>query len=280
MLNSRTSQKIVKWAPQYLICIVVSLIVVIPLVTAVLGGFKTNGELLISPFSLPQTFHWENYGNILTSSTFLGQVFNSTVIMVGTVAIELVTASMIAFILGRLVFRGRDLIFNFFTIGLLFPLTVASLPLYIALRQLNLIDNMLGVILPQVAFGMPISILILRNFFRGVPGELEDAAYIDGCTMNGFFWKILIPLSTPALATVGVLTLVSSWNNFLLPLLVLNKEDLWTLPMGVTQFSGQYGSDWSLIMAFVTLSMVPALAFYLLAERYLVAGLTAGAVKG
>lgn len=280
MLNSRTSQKIVRWAPQYLICIVVSLIVVIPLVTAILGGFKTNGELLISPFSLPQTFHWENYGNILTSSAFLGQVFNSTAIMVGTVAIELVTASMIAFILGRLVFPGRDLIFNFFTIGLLFPLTVASLPLYIALRQLNLIDNMLGVILPQVAFGMPISILILRNFFRGVPSELEDAAYIDGCTMNGFFWKILIPLSTPALATVGVLTLVSSWNNFLLPLLVLNKEEHWTLPMGVTQFSGQYGSDWSLIMAFVTLSMIPALAFYLLAERYLVAGLTAGAVKG
>jgi len=273
-------QKIVKWLPQYLIAIVVALIVVIPLVTAVLGGFKTNGELLISPFSLPQSFHWENYSSILTSSSFLGQVFNSTIIMLGTIAIILLTASMIAFILARLTFPGRDLIFNFFTIGLLFPLTVASLPLYIAVRQLGLIDNLLGVILPQVAFGMPISILILRNFFRAIPGELEDAAYIDGCTMNGFFWRILLPLSTPALATVGVLTLVSSWNNFLLPLLVLNKEELWTLPMGVTQFSGQYGSDWSLIMAFLTLSMVPAILFYLLAERYLVAGLTAGAVKG
>jgi raffinose/stachyose/melibiose transport system permease protein len=280
MLNSRTSQKVVGWLPQYLICIFVSLIVLIPLVTAVLGGFKTNGELLISPFSLPVVFHWENYGNILTSSSFLGQVFNSTVIMVGTVALVLLTASMIAFILARMAFPGRDLIFNFFIIGLLFPLTVASLPLYIALRQLGLVDNLLGVILPQVAFELPLSILILRNFFRGVPGELEDAAYIDGCTMNGFFWRILLPLSTPALATVGVLTLVHSWNNFLLPLLALNKTELWTLPMGVTQFSGQYGSDWSLIMAFLTLSMVPAILFYLLAERYLVAGLTAGAVKG
>jgi raffinose/stachyose/melibiose transport system permease protein len=187
---------------------------------------------------------------------------------------------MSAFILARFVFPGRELLFNFFTLGLLFPLTVAVLPLYIVLRQLNLIDNFLGVILPQIGFGMPLSILILRNFFRAIPAELEDAAYIDGSTSAGFYWRILLPLSTPALATVGVLALVQSWNNFLLPLLVLNKAELWTLPMGVTQFAGQYGADWALIMAFVTLSMIPAVAFYLLAERYLVAGLTTGAVKG
>lgn len=280
MLNSRTSRKIIGWLPQYLLCIIVALIVIVPLITAVIGGLKTNGELLISPFSLPQVFHWENYGNIITNSSFVGQVINSTIVMLATVGLMLLVSSMTAFILARFVFRGRELLFNFFTLGLLFPLAVAVLPLYITLRQLNLIDNLLGVILPQVAFGLPVSILILRGFFRSVPSELEDAAYIDGCTIFGFFWRILIPLSTPALAVVGVLTLVNSWNNFLLPLLVLNKAELWTLPMGVTQFSGQYSSDWALIMAFVSLSMLPAVLFYLIAERYLVAGLTAGAIKG
>ncbi len=280
MLKSRTVKNIVRWLPQYLICGVVVLIVLVPLVTAVLGGLKTNGELLLSPFSLPQVFHWENYSTILSSSSYLGQVFNSVLIMVATVSLLLIISSMSAFILARFVFPGRELLFNFYTLGLLFPLTVAVLPLYIVLRQLNLIDNFLGVILPQIGFGMPLSILILRNFFRAIPAELEDAAYIDGSTSAGFFWRILLPLSTPALATVGVLALVQSWNNFLLPLLVLNKAELWTLPMGVTQFAGQYGADWALIMAFVTLSMIPAVAFYLLAERYLVAGLTSGAVKG
>jgi len=187
---------------------------------------------------------------------------------------------MAAFIFARLTFPGREIIFNFFVLGTLFPLTVAVLPLYITLRQSNLLDNLLGIILPQVAFSLPVAIFILRGFFRTIPVELEDAAYIDGCTTFGFFWRILLPLSRPALATIGVLNLVGSWNNFLLPLLVLNKEDLWTLPMGVMQYQGQYGSDWAAVMAFVTLSMVPAIIFYFLAERQLVAGLTAGAVKG
>jgi raffinose/stachyose/melibiose transport system permease protein len=200
--------------------------------------------------------------------------------MLATVFLVLLLASMAAFVFASISFPGRELIFNFFLLGLLFPLAVAGLPLYIALRQVNLLDNLLGVILPQVAFALPIGILILRGFFRAIPGDLEEAAAIDGCTSFGFFWRIVIPLSRPALATVAVLNLVGSWNNFLLPLLVFNKASLWTLPMGVMQFQGEHGQDWSLVMAFITLSMVPAVLFYLVAERHLVAGLTAGAVKG
>jgi len=122
--------------------------------------------------------------------------------------------------------------------------------------------------------------LILRNFFRSIPGELEDAAYIDGCGIIGFFWRILLPLSRSALATIAVLVMVASWNNFLLPLLVLNSQDLWTLPLGTSQFQGQYSSDWGKILAFVSLSMLPAIIFYLFAQRQLIAGLTAGSVKG
>jgi raffinose/stachyose/melibiose transport system permease protein len=277
---SLAAQKWLGYLPRYIIGVIVALLVLIPLVTTVLGGFKTNGELQNAPFSLPQVFRWENYNSVLTGTTFWGQVLNSTIVMIGTVGLILFVSSLAAFIFARLNFPGRELIFNFFTLGMLFPLTVAVLPLYITLRQANLLDNLLGIILPQVAFGLPVAIFILRGFFRSIPVELEDAAYIDGCTTFGFFWRILLPLSRPALATVGVLNLVASWNNFLLPLLVLNKSELWTLPLGVMQYQGQFGSDWSSIMAFVTVSMVPAVIFYFLAERQLVAGLTAGAVKG
>jgi raffinose/stachyose/melibiose transport system permease protein len=137
-----------------------------------------------------------------------------------------------------------------------------------------------GIILPQAAFSLPINILILRTFFRGVPAELEDAAYIDGCSTAGFFWRIMLPLARPALATVAVLVMVTSWNAFLLPLLVLNTQSLWTLPMGVMNFSGEHGIDWAPILALVTLALIPPVIFYLLAQRQLIAGLTSGAVKG
>jgi len=275
-----TTKQLLGYMPRYIISGVVALVVLIPLVTAVLGGFKTSGELQNDPFGLPKSFAGPNYTSILTGKTFWGQILNSTIVMVATVTLIILISSMAAFIFARLTFPGREIIFNFFVLGTLFPLTVAVLPLYITLRQSNLLDNLLGIILPQVAFSLPVAIFILRGFFRTIPVELEDAAYIDGCTTFGFFWRILLPLSRPALATIGVLNLVGSWNNFLLPLLVLNKEDLWTLPMGVMQYQGQYGSDWAAVMAFVTLSMVPAIIFYFLAERQLVAGLTAGAVKG
>jgi raffinose/stachyose/melibiose transport system permease protein len=157
---------------------------------------------------------------------------------------------------------------------------VAILPLYITLRQAHLVDSLWGIILPQIAFGLPGNLLILRGFFTAVPVELEEAAAIDGCTYFGFFWRILLPLVRPALAAVLVLTMVLSWNNFFLPLLVLNSEKLYTLPLGIMQYQGQFGTDWARVLAFVSLAMTPTIIFYLLAERHIVSGLTAGAVKG
>src|SRR5581483_5829756 len=135
-------------------------------------------------------------------------------------------------------------------------------------------------ILPQAAFALPTTILILRNFFRAIPGELEDATYIDGGTHIDFFWRVLLPLARPALAVIILLNAVYSWNNFLLPLIVLNDASLWTVPLGIMQFQGEHATDWASIMAYVSLMMIPALVFYLFAERQLIAGLTAGAVKG
>lgn len=269
------------WLPAFAVCCVVATVILIPLIATFSGGLRTNGELLTEPFSIPRTLHWENFGRVLAvGSPFWGEIINSLLTVTGTVAILLTVACPAAFVLARISFPGREVIFNFFLFGLLFPLTVAVLPLYITIRSLGLLDSLWGIILPQVAFALPTTILILRNFFRAIPIELEDAATIDGASRPVFFWRVLLPLARPAMSVVGILAVVSSWNNFLLPLLVLTDQSQWTLPLGATQFQQQYATDWASVLAFITLAMIPAILIYLLAERQIVAGLTAGAVKG
>lgn len=265
---------------QYLAAAAIALLVIFPLVAAAVNGFKSNADLLLHPFGLPQTWQWENYTSVLQSSSFWQQLFNSVLVMTATALGVMALASMPAFVFARMQFRGREVLYNFFTLGLLFPIAVAILPLYITLRQASLIDSLWGVILPQIAFGLPSNILILRGFFSSLPRELDEAAAMDGCTTVGFFVRILLPLMRPALAAVAVLSMVASWNNFFLPLLVLNSEQLYTLPLGIQQFQGQFGTDWGRVLAFVSLALAPTVGFYLLAERQIVAGLTAGAVKG
>ena len=275
-----TLQKPLQLSFRYLVCGVVAFFVLVPIVTVIIGGFKTNGELVNTPFALPTIWHWDNYGTIIGQASFWQALANSTFVTLLTVGLLLLVACPIAFVLARIVFRGREVIFNIFLFGLLFPVSMATLPLYITLRNLQLIDSQAGLILPQAAFALPTTILILRNFFRAIPQELEDATYIDGGSSIDFFWRILLPLARPSLAVAGMLAMVTSWNNFLLPLLVLNNSALWTVPLGVMQFQGEHSADWSSIMAYLTLTMIPAIIFYLFSERHLIAGLTAGAVKG
>lgn len=265
---------------RFVVCVLIALIVVIPLVVAVLNGFRTNSQVLNQPIGLPNPPITTNYGEILGSLLFWRQVLNSLLVMVLTTVIVLSLSSAVAFVIARMQFPGREPLFNFFTLGLLFPLPVAILPLYLLLRQMGLVDSLWAVILPQVAFGLPWNILLLRSFFLAIPRDLEDAAYVDGAGPLEFLLRILLPLVRPALAAVAVLTMVTSWNNFFLPLVVLNSENLWTLPLGVTQFQGQYLTDWARVLAYVSLTLVPAIGFYLVAERQIVAGLTAGSVKG
>lgn len=265
---------------KYAICSLIALLVLVPLVTAALGGFKSNPDFLSSPFGWPNPIQLGNYRDVLISQSFWRLLGNSTFVMVVTATGVVLLSSMAAFVFARVRFPGRNLVFNFFTLGLLFPLTVAILPLYITLRQYGLVNTHWGIILPQIAFGLPTNILILRGFFAAVPLELEEAAMIDGCSIFGFFWRILLPLTRPALAAVVVLAMVGSWNNYLLPLLVLNDELRYTLPLGIMQYQGQFGTDWARVMAFISLSLVPTLIFYLLAERHIIAGLTSGAIKG
>ncbi len=273
-------RKLLVRALQYGIAIFVSLIVIFPILIAVLGGFKTPEELMNSPFSLPENWLLDNYLYVLTLDSFWRQLLNSTIVMVGTVLLSTLSASLAAFVFARMNFRGRDTLFNVFMIGLLFPIMVAILPLYLLMRQLGLLNNLIGLILVESAFQLSGTILILRGFFRSLPRELEDATYIDGGTAFTFFWRILLRLSAPALAANAALTMVFSWNLLFLPLLALNDESLYTLPLGTMQFSGQYSVNRAGLMAFIVAAMLPAVVFYLLAERYIVAGLTSGALKG
>jgi raffinose/stachyose/melibiose transport system permease protein len=189
-------------------------------------------------------------------------------------------SAMAGFVFARFAFRGREMLFMLFTVGLMFPFAVAILPLFVLLRSLDLLNNPLGVILPQAAFGLPVTIIILRAFFRSIPAEIEEAATLDGCSPFGFFWRILLPMARPALATVSVLAIVASWNNFMLPLVVFGNPDWWTIPVAVTQFNSQYSVDTARVLAYVVVAMVPALALYAVAERQLIGGLASGATKG
>ncbi len=266
-------------AVAYLTGIVIIVITVVPLLFIFIGGFRTTPQINSDPTGLPHPWIWTNYRIIITSHVFWHFLMNSALIAIVATTLAVSLGSMAAFALSRYTFKGREAVFSFFTIGLLFPLTVASLPLYLLLRDLGLLENMFGVAIPEAAFSLSITIVILRPFMRAIPGELEDAAVIDGTTKLGFFWRVLLPLSAPALTTVAILAFVTSWNFFILPLLVFNNQIHFTLPLGVAAFQSQYSADTARVFAFTALSMLPTLLFFTVAQRRIVGGLT-GAVKG
>jgi len=265
---------------RYAVLLAVTATILIPIVYAALGGFRDAPQLAADPVGLPDPWVWTNYTDSLTSASFWVQLRNSAVVAGLSTVVVVLFAALAAFVIARREFPGREIAYTLFTLGLLFPATVAILPLLILVRDLGLLDNPLGLALPEAAFGLPLTVIILRPFFRSIPMELEDAAAMDGCGPLGFFFRILLPLSRPALVAVSVLAIVSSWNQFLLPLVMLSDPNNWTLPLGVTNFSTQYTTDTARILAYTTLALIPALAFYLVAERQLVGGLTAGSVKG
>ena len=258
---------------RYSVLLTVAAVIVTPIAFAALGGFRDAPQLAADPV-------WSNYTDSLTSPSFWVQLGNSILVGGLSTGVVVLFAALAAFVIARRQFPGREIAYTVFTLGLLFPVTVAILPLLILVRDIGLLNNPIGLALPEAAFALPLTIIILRPFFQGIPKELEDASAIDGCGPLGFFFRILLPLSKPVLVTVAVLALVSSWNQFLLPLVMLSDADKWTLPLGVTNFSTQYTTDTARILAYTTLALVPALGFYLVAERQLVGGLTTGSVKG
>lgn len=269
----------------YVFLTTATIMIFIPIVIMLFGSVKTTGQMYSQPYSIPNPPNWDNIISILSAPSFWTLLKNSLIVMVATTAGTVMCCAFAAFVFARLQFRGKKIIFNLFTVGLMFPINVAILPVYFVLRQMQqigipMIDTLWGVFLVQIAFQLSGNIMILRGFFTAVPTEIQDAAYIDGCSNFDFFWRIMLPLVKPSLSAVAALVMIASWNDLLVPLVVLNSNNLWTLPLGTMQFQGQYGQDLALISAFVSLSAVPTIIFYLFAERQIVSGLTAGAVKG
>jgi raffinose/stachyose/melibiose transport system permease protein len=250
-----------------------------PVVYVVLGGFRTNSQITVSPAGLPHPWVFSNYLGILKSSIFWGEFKNSVIVAVVTTAGVVVLGVMVSFALARYQFKLKGAMYALFASGLMFPLVVAITPLFIIVKDLNLIDSLTGIIIPQIAFGLPTTVIILTPFLRAIPKDIEEAAAIDGASRLGFFFRMAIPLAMPGVITVAILAFIASWNNYILPLYVLNSASNYTLPLGVQQFSSQYSSDTARVLAFTSLSMLPALAFFAIFQRRIVGGLT-GAVKG
>jgi len=263
----------------YLVVLVIVAVTVVPMLFVIEGGFRTTAQINAAPVGLPHPWVWHNYTTILFSSAFWRFLANSALIAVVATGLAVSLGSMAAFALSRYAFKGREALYTVFIVGLLFPIGVASLPLYLLLERIGLLDNPFGVAIPEAAFSLSITIVILRPFMRAIPGEIEDAAVVDGATRIRFFLRILLPLSRPALVTVAILAFVMSWNNYLLAYIVFTSPSHFTLPLGVATFQTQYSQDTARIFAFTALSMVPALGFFVLAERRIVAGLT-GSLKG
>ena len=261
---------------QWITLLVVAAFVIVPFYTTAIGGFKEIGELRVNPFGLPQSWDPARFAEIIAGPRYVPSLLNSLLVALGSVVLSTLLASMTAFAFAHIKFFGSRFLMSYLMLGLLFPSATAILPLFIKMRDLGLLDSHLGIIIAQVAFSISFSVLLFYNFFK----ELIDAARMDNCGYIRIYWYVTLPLCLPIIATVGVFNFVGSWNSFLLPLIVLNSDAKYTWPLGIMQFQGQYGSDWPRILAFLTLSILPAVAFFLLAQRYVISGLTGGAVKG
>ncbi len=257
-----------------------SLFVLAPLVATALGGLKSLGELRANPFGIPLHPLWSNYWQILASGRYWRLLGNSLLIATLVTVFTVVLSSMAGFVLAHIIFFGREAVAGYLLLGLMFPAATAILPLFIQIRDLGLLDSYTGLILAEVAFSLSMSVLLFRAFFRQLPGELFDAAKMDGCGYARIYFMITLPLSRPILTTVGIITFVGSWNNYLLPLILLDSQERFPWPLGIMDYQGQYSTAWQLVLAFVTLTILPAVAVFVVAQRQIVAGLTAGALKG
>ncbi|CAN7227163.1 carbohydrate ABC transporter permease [Terrabacter sp. LjRoot27] len=251
----------------------------VPLLLMVSNSFRTNADLITDPLGLPSPPTTTSYVEAWTTGNFATYFGNSLLVTVGAVAISTAVATMAAYALAR----GRSRIFRWlealFLSGLMLPIHLAILPIFYLFDGLGLIDSRLGLMLMYAASGVPFSIFVLTTFFRQLPEELEEAAALDGASSWQTFWRIMVPLVRPALATVAVFRFVPIWNDFLFPLVLLRSEDKYTLPVGLTNFFGENATNYSAVFAGLVITTVPLIVLFLVATKQIVAGLTAGMAK-
>ena len=263
----------------YLLSVILVAICAVPVLYIIIGGFRTNSQITNNPSGFPNPWVIDNYINVAQSDTFWVELKNSLIVAIFTMLGVVVLGIMVSYVIARYKFKYAPLMYSLFSAGLMFPMTVGITPLYLMIRNLGLSNSLAGIILPQIAFGLPQTIIILVPFLQSIPNELEEAALLDGCSRLGFFWRMVIPLAMPGVATVGILQFVGSWNGYMLPLFVLSSSDNYTLPLGVSMFSSEHSVDTAAVLAFTSLAMLPALICFTIFQKKIVGGLT-GAVKG
>ncbi len=254
--------------------------VLIPIVMVVLGSFKTVDQFFDKPYSLPKAFDLFNYRKAWHEASIQSSLRNSVIATVVGVLVSTVLACLASYGLARFRFRGRLGIRMLFVGGLVVPVQLIILPIFIMFRQVGILGSLWSLIVVYSVFGIPLGVLVLTGFFGVLPRDLEDAARIDGASHFQIFWRIMLPLTRPALAAVVILNGVWMWNDFFLGFILITKPEDMTLPVGIMAFRGTYSTEWGLIFASVTISVLPIVGAYLLLSRQFIAGLTAGSVKG
>lgn len=257
-----------------------AVVVVFPIAIAVLNSLKPNlGEVYRAPFDPPSAWSFGNYAEAWFGANFQAYFLNSAIISGVSVIVVTLCASTTAFVLVRMPFRGSAIIFACFMLGVVIPIRLALAPLFVVVKTLGLLDSILGVVLVQSASMMPVAVFILTAFLKSVPGELEEAARMDGALPFEIYWRVVLPLIRPALATVALLTFVSAWNEYFLPLIFLTTPSKFPITLGIAQFRLQFDVQWHLMFAGILIMLIPTIVAFLLASRQFIAGLTQGGLK-
>lgn len=264
----------------YMFLTILAVISIYPIFIMFISSFKTTPEIFFNPFNLPKKWNFQNFIKVWNEANFKVYFLNSVLVTISSLIILLFCASLAAYALAKFNFKFNNLVFMIFLAGIMIPIRLGIVPLFILMRDLNLLDTRLSLIFTYSASGMPMSVFLLTGFFKTIPSELSDAARVDGCNEFQIFYKIMLPLVRPALATVALVNFVPWWNDFFFPLLFIRSDSLKTIQLGMTIFFGQYMTDWASLFAGMVIASIPMIILYLLMSKQFISGLTAGAVKG
>lgn len=258
-----------------------TLVILGPFVWLILSSLKTEPEIGAGePFSLPQNLMWQNYVDAWNIGSFSTLIGNSLMNCALVVLLMLVTCVPAGYALAKIRFPGREWVFFAFIFGLTIPVQAIIIPLYQLLQGLGLINTLTGIVLAQVSNGIPFGIFLMRSFFLGVPNELTEAAKIDGANHFQILWKVFLPISTPAVQALVIISALSTWNDFFLPLVVLISPDVQTLPLGLVRFASTYTTQYRLVFSGTVITFLPVIVLFILMQRRFTEGLTQGALKG
>jgi raffinose/stachyose/melibiose transport system permease protein len=272
-------QSITQRSIQYFIAFFFAVVCVYPIVLMILSSFKTNTEIFKNPLSLPASLTLEPYQILLEKVPFGTFFFNSVIVSLVSVFFILLFGSLASFYIARYTFLWNNALFFFFLMGMMIPVKLGIVPLFMLMKDLQLTNSLWSLIFIYTATGLPLSVLILTGFFRTMPKELEEAARMDGASDLKVFWHVLLPVMRPALGTVMIINFIQSWNDFFFPLVFITNEAKKTIPVGMLSLFSEYSADWSALFAGLTLSSLPMIILFFIASKQFMEGLTAGAVK-